>query len=95
MSNDILKNQYLTVANVGRYLNISQSKAYELAHRKDFPVCRFGGSIRLNAVQVGRSLKELGYANTRTKSGTIWLVVERTTDEMKSILPEPDISSPS
>lgn len=31
MSNDILKNQYLTVANVGRYLNISQSKAYELA----------------------------------------------------------------
>ncbi len=46
MSNDILKNQYLTVANVGRYLNISQSKAYELAHRKDFPVCRFGGSIR-------------------------------------------------
>lgn len=38
MSNDILKNQYLTVANVGRYLNISQSKAYELAHRKDFPV---------------------------------------------------------
>ena len=47
MSNDILKNQYLTVANVGRYLNISQSKAYELAHRKDFPVCRFGGSIRV------------------------------------------------
>lgn len=47
MSNDILKNQYLTVANVGRYLNISQSKAYELAHRKDFPVCRFGGSIRI------------------------------------------------
>lgn len=58
-------------------------------------VARFGGSIRLNAVQVGRSLKELGYTNTRTKSGTIWLVVERTTDEMKSILPEPDISSPS
>ena len=50
MSNDILKNQYLTVANVGRYLNISQSKAYELAHRKDFPVCRFGGSIRIPRV---------------------------------------------
>ncbi|WP_418738266.1 helix-turn-helix domain-containing protein [Dysosmobacter sp.] len=28
-------------------MNISQSKAYELAHRKDFPVCRFGGSIRI------------------------------------------------
>ena len=23
------------------------SKAYELAHRKDFPICRFGGSIRI------------------------------------------------
>ena len=29
------------------YLNISQSKAYELAHRKDFPACRFGGAIRI------------------------------------------------
>ena len=47
MNNDTLKNQYLTAADVGRYLNISQSKAYELTHRKDFPVCRFGGSIRI------------------------------------------------
>ncbi len=38
---------YLTVAEVGRYLNISQSKAYELVHMKDFPVCRFGGAIRV------------------------------------------------
>lgn len=42
-----LKNQYLTIAEVKNYLNISQSKAYELAHRKDFPICRFGGSIRI------------------------------------------------
>ena len=47
MYNETLKNQYLTVANIGQYLNISQSKAYELTHRKDFPVCRFGGSIRI------------------------------------------------
>lgn len=47
MNNDVLKNQYLTVANVGQYLNISRSKVYELTHRKDFPVCRFGGSIRV------------------------------------------------
>ena len=47
MNNDTLKNQYLTVADVRRYLNISQSKTYELTHRKDFPVCRFGGSIRI------------------------------------------------
>ena len=42
-----LKNQYLTIAEVKNYLNISQSKAYELAHRKDFPACRFGGAIRI------------------------------------------------
>ena len=39
--------EYMTVADVKRYLNISQAAAYELAHRKDFPVCRFGGSIRI------------------------------------------------
>ncbi len=53
-------------------------------------VARFGGSIRLNAVQVGRVFKELGYTNTRTKHGSFWLVAERTTDEIKGILPEPD-----
>ena len=47
MNNDTLKNHYLTAADVGRYLNISQANAYELTHRKDFPVCRFGGSIRI------------------------------------------------
>ena len=47
MNNDILKNEYLTVGDIGRYLNVSQSKAYELTHRKDFPVCRFGGSVRI------------------------------------------------
>ena len=38
---------YLTVAEVSRYLNISQSKAYELVHRRDFPVCRFDSLIRV------------------------------------------------
>lgn len=47
MKNEILKHDYLTVGDVGRYLNVSQSKAYELTHRKDFPVCRFGGSVRI------------------------------------------------
>ena len=47
MNNEILKHDYLTVGDIGRYLNVSQSKAYELTHRKDFPVCRFGGSIRI------------------------------------------------
>lgn len=39
--------QYLTIRDVQEHLNISQSAAYELAHRKDFPVCRIGGSIRI------------------------------------------------
>ena len=45
--NNHLQHEYLTVAEIKRYLNISQAKAYELTHRKDFPVCRFGGSIRV------------------------------------------------
>ena len=39
--------EYLTVAEVRHYLGISQAAAYELTHRRDFPVCRFGGSIRI------------------------------------------------
>lgn len=39
--------EYLTIADVGAYLNVSLSQAYGLAHRKDFPVSRFGGSIRV------------------------------------------------
>ena len=42
-----LNHEYLTICEVKEYLNISQSKAYELAHRKDFLVCRFGGCIRI------------------------------------------------
>lgn len=38
---------YLTIADIKLYLNISQSAAYELSHRRDFPVCRFGSSIRI------------------------------------------------
>lgn len=45
--NNTLSNTYLTIADVRKFLNISQSAAYELSHRKDFPVCRFGSSIRI------------------------------------------------
>ena len=40
MNEKSLKNQYLTIAEVKEYLNISQSTAYE-------PACRFGGAIRI------------------------------------------------
>ena len=44
---NILAKEYLTIKDVKEYLSISQSMAYELSHRKDFPVCRFGGAIRI------------------------------------------------
>ena len=46
-SRSVATSNYLTVGDISSYLNISQSKAYELTHRKDFPVCRFGSSIRV------------------------------------------------
>lgn len=39
--------EYLTIGDVKNYLNISTSKAYQLSHLKGFPVCRFGGAIRI------------------------------------------------
>lgn len=50
MNGTNLNGEYLTVAEVKNYLKISQSCAYELVHRKDFPVCRIGGNIRIPRV---------------------------------------------
>ena len=47
MNNKLADKEYLTVSDIQQWLNISQASAYELAHRRDFPVCRFGGSIRI------------------------------------------------
>ena len=45
MKKDILfEKNYLTVADIKNYLCTT---AYELTHRKDFPVCRLGSSIRI------------------------------------------------
>jgi len=38
---------YMTVKDVKDYLNISQSAAYALTKRADFPICHFGGTIRI------------------------------------------------
>lgn len=35
------------MADVKSYLCISTTAAYDLTHRKDFPVCRLGTSIRI------------------------------------------------
>ncbi|MBQ3356170.1 MAG: helix-turn-helix domain-containing protein [Oscillospiraceae bacterium] len=52
--NERKQSEFLTIAEVKAILNISLASAYELTHRKDFPVCRFGGSIRVpsTALQV-------------------------------------------
>ena len=47
MENTILTKDYLTVKDIQAYLNISQGKAYQLVHRKDFPVIRFGSCTRI------------------------------------------------
>lgn len=47
MNNNLPEKEYLTVSDIQRWLNISQGAAYGLAHRKDFPVCRLGGAIRI------------------------------------------------
>ena len=39
--------EYMTVTDVEKYLNISKGAAYSLTKRSDFPICRFGGSIRI------------------------------------------------
>ena len=38
---------FMTISDVQKFLNISLSSAYQLSKRKDFPVCRFGGNIRI------------------------------------------------
>jgi len=40
-------NEFLTVQDVKDYLKISKSAAYGLTHSKDFPVSRFGSSVRI------------------------------------------------
>ena len=39
--------EFLTVAEVKNYLKISQSAAYALTRREDFPTLRFGGCVRI------------------------------------------------
>lgn len=41
------QSEYMTVADVEKYLNISKGAAYSLTRRSDFPTCRFGGTIRV------------------------------------------------
>ena len=44
--------------------------------------------MRLSPVQVGRAMKELGFEQKRLRSGYIWIVADRSAEEMNSVLPE-------
>ena len=59
----------------GRYLTASQ-------------ICARFASMRLSPVQVGRAMKELGFEQKRLRSGYIWIVADRSAEEMNSVLPE-------
>ena len=60
----------------GRYLTASQ-------------ICARFASMRLSPVQVGRAMKELGFEQVKIHSGSFWIVVDRSAEEMNSVLPEP------
>ena len=60
----VMTKEYLTIKDIREYLSISQSKAYELSHRKDFPVCRLGGAIRIPRVAFLRWVRMHTYVPT-------------------------------
>ena len=53
-------------------------------------VARFGGAVRLNAIQVGKALQDLGFEVIRRHSSRFWVVKERPASDIGRFLPEPD-----
>lgn len=47
---NLKEKEYLTVSEIQSWLGISQGAAYNLTHRKDFPVLRIGGAVRIPRV---------------------------------------------
>ena len=50
-------------------------------------VARFGGAVRLNAIQVGKALQDLGFEQHRTRNGRFWIVKERPVTDIGKFLP--------
>lgn len=44
---NLKEKEYLTVSDIQSWLGISQGAAYNLTHRKDFPVLRLGSAVRI------------------------------------------------
>ena len=53
-------------------------------------VARFGGAVRLNAIQVGKAMQDLGFKQYRTHNGRFWMVKERPASDIGRFLPESD-----
>ena len=53
-------------------------------------VARFGGAVRLNAIQVGKALQDLGFEVIRRHSSRFWMVKERPASDIGRFLPESD-----
>ena len=53
-------------------------------------MARFGGAVRLNAIQVGKALQDLGFKQYRTHNGRFWMVKERPASDIGRFLPESD-----
>ena len=51
-------------------------------------VARFGGAVRLNAIQVGNAMKDLGFEQHRTRDGRFWIVKERPVTDIGRFQPE-------
>ena len=50
-------------------------------------VARFGGAVRLNAIQVGKAMQDLGFEQHRTRDGRFWIVKERPVTDIGKFLP--------
>ncbi len=56
-------------------------------------VARFGGQVRLSAVQVGKALQEMGIEQYRSHYGRFWKLFERPASDIGHVVPE-DINLP-
>ena len=56
-------------------------------------VARFGGQVRLSAVQVGKALQDMGFVSYRSHNGKFWKIFERPASDIGNIVPE-DIDLP-
>ena len=53
-------------------------------------VARFGGAVRLNAIQVGKALQDLGFEVIRRHSSRFWVVKERPASDIGRFAPNMD-----